>query len=224
MPVSLSFFILSYFVDPVSRQSVLINPEARLTLQGVMIGGYNTVIPLGIILAVIAVVAMHLLINHTRFGFELKAVGSNNKAAKYAGIRVNSNIMKAMMLSGALAGLAGATYYLGYLGSIQPRVLADTGFDAIAVCLLGNSNPIGIVFSSFLITIITKGGIYMNSAIGVNQEISSLITGLMLLFAACGVYIRYRLNKAQEAQLEAEKNKLAAEAALDSDAEKGGEQ
>ena len=198
---ALSFFILSYYVDPISRQSVTINESARLTLQDVMLGEYKTVIPLGIIIAIIAVVIMHYLINHTKIGFELKAVGANNKAAQYAGIKVNRNIMLAMMISGALAGLAGATYYLGYLGSIQPRVLTDTGFDAIAVCLLGNSNPIGIVFASFLVTIITKGGIYMNSAIGVTQEISSVITGLMLLFAACGTYIRYRLQKAKQAPM-----------------------
>ena len=60
----------------------------------------------------------------------------------------------AMMLSGGLAGLAGVTYYLGYFASIQPKVLVSTGYDAIAVALLGNSSPVGIIFSSFLITVI----------------------------------------------------------------------
>ena len=132
-------------------------------------------------------------------------MGTSRGAAEYAGISSKRTILLAMSLSGALAGLAGATYYLGYLGSIQPKVLTTTGFDAIAVCLLGNANPVGILASSFLITIITKGGTYMNSSIGVPQEVSSLITGLMLLFAACGVYIRARLKRAKDRQEQEEK-------------------
>lgn len=190
----LSFFIFTFFINPLTRQSQAISDASRLTLQNVMIAGYKTVIPLGFVLAVIAVAIMHYLIHHTKFGYELKAVGLNPKASKYAGINVRRNILFAMMLSGALAGLAGVTYYLGYLGSIQPRVLSTVGFDSIAISLLGNSNPIGIVFASFLITVITKGRTYMSSSIGVDQQIGSVITGLMLLFAACGAYVRHRLR------------------------------
>lgn len=194
----ISFFILTFFVNPVTRQSEAVSAASRLTMQEVEIFGMKTVVPLGFILAVIAVFVMQFFINRTRQGFELKAVGTSRSAAEYAGISSKRTILLAMSLSGALAGLAGATYYLGYLGSIQPKVLTDTGFDAIAVCLLGNANPLGILASSFLITIITKGGTYMNSSIGVPQEVSSLITGLMLLFAACGVYIRARLKRAKD--------------------------
>lgn len=194
----ISFFILTFFVNPTTRQSNPVGENARLTLQNVQIAGMKTVVPLGFILAIAAVVVMHYFINHTRTGFELKAVGANKKASVYAGINANKNIMLAMAISGALSGLAGATYYMGYLASIQPKVLASTGFDSIAVCLLGNSNPVGIVASSFLVTIISKGAMYMNSSVGLPQEIASLITGLMLLFAACGVYIRVRLKRAKD--------------------------
>ena len=194
----ISFFILTFYVNPITRQSETVTAEARLTLQDVRIFGLKTVVPLGFVVAVAAALALHYFINRTRTGFELKAVGASKGAAVYAGVNANRSIMLAMALSGALAGLAGATYYLGYLGSIQPKVLPSTGFDAIAVCLLGNSNPLGILASSFLITIITKGGTYMNSSIGVPQEVSSLITALMLLFAACGVYIRARLKRSKD--------------------------
>ena len=98
-------------------------------------------------------------------------------------------------LSGALAGLAGVSYYLGYFGSIQPRVLPSMGFDSVAVALLGNSNPIGIIFFSFFITILSKGSTYMNSASGLESEIASVITGIILLFSACNAYIKYLVNK-----------------------------
>jgi len=192
------FFILTFYVHPVTRQSNVVSDASRLTLQNVQIGSMKTVIPLGFILAVIAVIVMYYFINHTRQGFELKAVGTNKKGAIYAGINANKNIMLAMAISGGLAGLAGVTYYMGYMASIQPKVLLSTGFDAVAVCLLGNSNPIGIVGSSFLVTIISKGAIYMNSSVGLPKEIASLITGLLLLFTACGVYIKYRLKKSKD--------------------------
>lgn len=103
-----------------------------------------------------------------------------------------------------LAGLAGVTYYLGYFGSIQPKVLASTGFDSIAVSLLANSNPIGIIFSSFLITVISKGSTYMNSASGLESEIASVITGVILLFSACGAFIRYKVKSMKEELKESE--------------------
>lgn len=193
----ISFFILTFFVNPVTRQSQPVGENARLTLQNTQLGSVKTVLPIGFVIAVCVAIVMHYLLNRTRMGFEIKTVGASKGAAVYAGMNANKNIMLAMCLSGALAGLAGATYYLGYLGSIQPKALPSTGFDAIAVCLLGNSNPLGILASSFLITIITKGGTYMNSSIGVPQEVSSLITGLMLLFSACGAYIRVRLKRAK---------------------------
>ena len=121
-------------------------------------------------------------------------------AAKYAGIKVGKNIVITMVISGALSGLAGVTYYLGYFASIQPKVLTSTGFDAIAVSLLGNNNPVGIIFSSFLITVISKGSTYMSSASGVQQEIASVITGIILLFSACGAFVRYKTGRLRDRQ------------------------
>ena len=72
--------------------------------------------------------------------------------------------------------------------------MVSTGFDAIAVSLLGNSNPIGILFSSFLITVISKGSTYMSSAAGIQAEIASVITGILLLFSACGAYMKYKIK------------------------------
>lgn len=194
----ISFFINMYFVDPVSRQSKNVSTAARLTLTDVEVGGYKMDIPLGIILAIITVFLVRFLMKRTVLGFEMKAVGYSRTAAKYAGIKVGKNIVITMVISGALSGLAGATYYLGYFASIQPKVLTTTGFDAIAVSLLGNNNPIGIIFSSFLITVISKGSTYMSSASGVQQEIASVITGIILLFSACGAFVRYKTGRLRD--------------------------
>ena len=190
----ISFFINTYFVDPVSRQSREVSSAARLTLMDTPVGNLKMDLPLGILIALICVYAVWFLLERTRTGYEMKAVGYSRSAAKYAGIKVGRSMILAMTISGMLSGLAGVTYYLGYVGSIQPKVLISTGFDAIAVSLLGNNHPVGIVFSTMLITMIGKGSTYMKSVANVDAEIASVITGTILLFSACNVYLKWKLE------------------------------
>jgi len=184
----ISFFINSYYVDPVSRQSTVISAESRLTLSQIQIGACKYDIPLGFILAVLAVIGIKFLMDRTVLGYELKAVGTNRKGARYAGISVGRSMMLSMAISGGLAGLAGVTYYLGYFASIQPKALPSMGFDAIAVCLLGGIQPVGVFIASFLIQIISKGTVYMSSQAGLESEIASVITGIILLYSACAEF------------------------------------
>ncbi len=191
----ISFFINTKYIDVVSRQSTNVSDASALTLKNVEIANLKMDIPLGIILAILTVILVHIILNKTKFGYELKAVGGSPGAAKYAGINVGKTMIKAMLLSGALSGLAGVTYYLGLNYSIQPGVLPSLGFDAVAVTLFGGVTAIGSMVASFLITIISKGSTYMNSIAGVPQEIASVITALILLFSACGAYINFRTKK-----------------------------
>ena len=190
-----AFFINMYYVDPVSRQSRAVSDASRLTIVNVEVGGYRYDIPLGMILAFLIILVVQFVFKKTTFGYELAAVGLNRKAAQYAGIHVGRTIMSAMFVSGALAGLAGATYYLGYFTSIQPKVLAATGYDSIAVALLGGANPVGILVASFLISVIGKGSTYMSSTAGLDAELSSVIIGFILLFSACSMYISHCIKK-----------------------------
>ncbi|MDR1801623.1 MAG: ABC transporter permease [Lachnospiraceae bacterium] len=191
----ISYFINTRYVDPVSRQSRDVSATARLTLQNVSAGDYKMKLPICIIIAVFAAVFVWFFFKKTRQGYEFHAVGRNVTASKYAGIKVGKTIVLAMTFSGALAGLSGVTYYMGYFSSIQPNTLASTGFDSIAVSLLGNSHPIGILASSFLITVLSKGSTYMSSTAGVRYEVASLIIGMILLFSACGAYIRNTVDR-----------------------------
>lgn len=194
----ISFFIHMYYIDPVSRQSRYITDAARITLTNVEIANLKMEIPLGFLLAIVVALILHFFLDQTVPGLEIKMVGANPNAAKYAGVHVGRNMIMAMMLSGCLARLAGVTYYLGYFASIQPRVLADVGFNSIAVALLGNSHPIGVIFSSFLISVIDQGSTYMSSQAGIRQEIASVIIGLILLFSACSAYLKYKVNRLKE--------------------------
>lgn len=188
----ISFFINTKYVDPVTRQSRNIGANARLTLMQVEIADYKMRIPIFFIVAILIAIVMYFFMKRTDQGLGISVIGFNRDAALYAGINVKSRMLYVMLISGGLAGLAGVTYYLGYQPSIVPKSLSSIGFDSIAVSLLGNNNPSGIIFSSFLITVIDRGATYMRSAAGVEQEIAALMSGIILLFSAMGAYMKQK--------------------------------
>ena len=191
----ISFFIYTFYVDPVSRQSRAVSQTARLTLVDVQAMGLKMDLPLAVFPALAAVFVIWFLFQKTKLGYELKAVGFSPTGARYAGINVGSSMITAMTISGMLAGMAGVSYYLGYVGSIQPRVLVSTGFDAVAVSLLGGNHPVGILFATMLISMIGKGSTYMKSAAGVDTEIASVITGTILLFSTCNMLALWKKKR-----------------------------
>lgn len=199
----ISFFIQTMFVDPTTRQSVRVGDNAMLTGVDTMVGDLRMDISYVFPLAVLAVVLIGFMFSKTRIGFELKAVGMNHNASRYAGIRIGRSVIFSMALSGILAGLAGVSYYMGTFGSIQPRVIPTLGFDSIAVALLGNNSPIGCLLASFLVMTISNGTTYMSSRLGVLREIASLITGILLLFSACGGAFKALADRYKE-ELESE--------------------
>ena len=142
-------------------------------------------------LAFAAAFLVKFIFDKTVFGFELKAVGNNATCAKYTGINVGRRFIFSMAFSGMLAGLAGVVYFLGTYNTILPKTLPGMGYDAIAVAMLGNAAPIGSIFAAILISIFQCGSNYMSSNLGVAKEISDLITGILLMFSACGGYFRY---------------------------------
>ena len=183
------FFINTFYVDTISRSSKVVSDAARLTIYDVPFLGYKVGFPIGIIIALVAVFCARFFLDRMVVGFEIRAVGFNRKCAQYAGIQVGKNMVLAMAISGMLAGLAGVAYFLGYYNTMIPKQLPSMGYDCIAVALLGNTSPVGSIFASILITIFQKGNVYMSSKIGVAREIASVITGILLLFSACGAYM-----------------------------------
>ena len=181
----ITFYINTFYINPVSRQSKSIISAARLTLSGFRWEGLKVDIALAFPVAIITALFLHWFIERTTYGYEIKASGLSPNAAYYAGMNVNRTALMTMTLSGALAGLAGVSYFCGYLAAIQPGVVPSMGFDAIAVSLLGGNNPLGCVLASFLITVISKGSVYMSSRQNIDMEIASLVTAFILTFAAC---------------------------------------
>lgn len=142
----------------------------------------------------------------TTLGFEIRTVGANPRAARYAGMSITRNIMIAMVLSGALAGLAGAAQVLGVDYWVGQGFSAGYGFDSIALALLGKSHPGGVVLASLLFGALRSGATGMQSYAGIPVDIISIIQGFVIMFVAAPVIIRwlYRLRekRPEEALLE----------------------
>jgi simple sugar transport system permease protein len=151
---------------------------------------------MGLILALVAAWLVYWFLWKTPRGMEIRMVGANPKAARYAGIRIAFIIMLTMSLSGALAGMAGVSQVLGVEHRMVRAFSSGYGFDSIALALLGNSHPLGVVLSSFLFGFLRGGAARMQSVVGVPIEIIRIIQGMIIIFVAAPEIIRslYRLK------------------------------
>jgi general nucleoside transport system permease protein len=146
-------------------------------------------INLGIFIALLFVFIIAFILERTTLGYELKAVGFNRHAAESAGISVNRNIVLSMAIAGALAGLGGATYYVGYASNIQIGVLPTMGFDGIAVALLGANTPFGVLGASVFFGLLHTGKGFMNAMTRIPPEIADTIMATIIYFAATSITV-----------------------------------
>ncbi|WP_308637976.1 ABC transporter permease [Paenibacillus silvisoli] len=183
-----------YYAVPAYLKAEQIETESRpladkATLKAAflsdMFGG--SYVNLGLFLAVIVVIVIAFIINKTTLGYELKAVGFNRHSAEYAGIGVNRSIITSMLISGALAGLAGMAQYAGNGTNIQIGVLPTQGYDGIAVALLGANSPVGVLVSALFFGLLYSGRGFMNAMTEIPPEIADSIIAIIIYFAATSV-------------------------------------
>jgi general nucleoside transport system permease protein len=156
---------------------------------------------IGIFIALAALVVFWALLNRTTLGYEVKAVGFNPEAAAYGGINVKKNLVRAMAISGAFAGLAGAVDMLGYLYHYGQADISfsQVGFLGIAVALLGRNTAIGTLLGAFLFGALLFGTTHgLNSGAVIQPELAGnltyIIEGLVVLFVGADVLILYVWN------------------------------
>ena len=151
----------------------------------------------GFFLAIAVAVLVYWFLWKTPLGFEIRMGGANPRAARYAGVRIKLITVLTMALSGALAGLSGISQILGVEHRLVRAFSAGYGFDAIALALLGNSHPLGVVLASLLFGFLRSGAARMQSAAGTPVELIKVIQGLVIVFIAAPEIIRslYGLNK-----------------------------
>jgi simple sugar transport system permease protein len=177
-------------IDPIA-------PEVLDSAKLPLLAGENFRIHAGIFIALAAALFAWWLLTKTTIGYKFRAVGANSQAARTAGISVPFVITATMMICGALAGLGGAVHVLGSEHSLNADVAGSLGFDAITVALLGRAQPLGTVFAALLFGALHTGGRMMQSNTGVPLDIVVVTQGLIVLFIAAPVFVRYifRLKK-----------------------------
>ncbi len=144
----------------------------------------------GIFVAFALVPVMWWLLYRTTLGFQIRTVGANPSAARYAGMLPGRTIVLTMALSGSLGGLAGGLEILGISGFISTGYGTSIGFDAITVALLGRSHPFGILLASLLFGVLRAGAGLMQIQAGIPPEIVDVIQALILLFLTAQILIR----------------------------------
>ncbi len=166
------------------------------------ITGYSTV-HTGIFLAILFAILVHIMMNKTTIGFELKSVGLNKHAANYAGMNAKKNIILAMLLSGGLAGLGGVMSGLGEFGNIflLNGVAPAIGFDGMAVALLGALNPLGTIFASLLFGALETGSSSMPLVANIPSEIVDIITAIIIFFVGASFIITYFMERSNQTRL-----------------------
>ena len=161
---------------------------------------------IGFVISIGAAVAVWWLMYKTTLGFEMRTVGANPNAARYAGINISRNIIITMALSGALAGLAGTSEVLGVVGCrcLPLFFSSGYGFDSIALALLAKNNPFGILLGAFLFGAMRNGSDLMELNSGVSKYVISTIQALVLLFVAAPAMVRYLLRMRAPGKVEGE--------------------
>jgi general nucleoside transport system permease protein len=187
---TISFLLNGPMKDPnpnnVTARTPLIAESARIP---VIFNGLR--IHWGFVLALIVAFLVWWLLNKTTLGFEIRTVGANPDAAKYAGINVKRIIILTMALSGMLAGLAGTIEVTGLNYRHELGFSIGYGFDAIAIALLGRSHPLGVVLASILFAAMRNGATRMQFLTQMPVDLISMLQALILLFVAADAIVRY---------------------------------
>ena len=188
-----SNFILmtTWLKVPNSETSVPIKDSSKISIDWMKgLVGPATSVNWGIIISIVLVLIIAFILKKTTLGFELRAVGFNKFGAEYAGINIRSSMVKSMAIAGLLAAIAGAIQVMGVTNVITVLPAQEGyGFDGIAVALIANNNPIGVIFSGLFFGAFKYGGTKMQS-VGAPSEVVNIIIGSIVYVIALTSVIR----------------------------------
>lgn len=154
----------------------------------------------GLIVALVAAVAAQVFIRRTVWGFEIRATGENAAAARYAGMPVTATMLRVGLISGALAGLAGASEVAGLKGYLTSDLSPGFGYAGIVVAMLAGLSPLAVVPAALFVAGVFVGADAMSRAIGVSNYIADLVVALSLLCVlVAGLFARYRIRLVRRA-------------------------
>lgn len=149
----------------------------------------------GLILAIVAAVIVWLILDRTRWGYEIKIIGENPRAARYAGISIVRNILLVMIISGGLAGLAGFVQVAGISHRLQQGIVVGDGYTAIIIAWLARLNPFGVLIVAVLMAGLFVGGDQIQITMGLPAAVALVLQGAILFFVLGGnFFTQYRIR------------------------------
>ena len=173
---------------------------------------------LSIIVAVLCTIGMYIYLKYSKHGYELTVVGESQNTARYVGIKVERVIIRTMLLSGAICGLAGLLMVGGINHTITTTISDNQGFTAVMTSWMAKFNPVGMIFTCFLIIFMNRGAGEISTAFGLNHSFADILTGILLFFIiGCEFFINYKLQFREKAE-----HSAAAGAPADTEAEGAG--
>jgi simple sugar transport system permease protein len=202
--------LVSYFTqyhykapgDPI-METVPIGASAHIPRFGKFIHGFPERIPLNVafLLALLCCLLVYLFLWRTKWGYEIRATGSNPSAAEYGGISIRKQIVVAMAVSGGLAGMVAINEVLGYRYRYYDGFSDNYGFTGIAVALLGRNHPVGVIFAALLFAMLQHGGIYVDGfSEHVTKDIVQVLQGIIILFVAAESFFKWVAVRVRPAQ------------------------
>ena len=187
-----AFFISIWEVPKGAGKIGIINQSTEIGWLPV-VGGQKYL--LNVIIVAVICMAMYVYLNYSKHGYEIAVVGESERTARYVGIKVDRVIVRTMILSGALCGVAGMLLVGGTDHTLTTTITASRGFTAVMVSWLAKFNPIGMIFTSFLLVFLQRGAGEISTSFGLNQSFADILTGIILFFIiGSEFFISYKLN------------------------------
>ena len=187
-----AFFIIIWEVPKGAGKIGIINQSTEIGWLPV-VGGQKYL--LNVIIVAVICMAMYVYLNYSKHGYEIAVVGESERTARYVGIKVDRVIVRTMILSGALCGVAGMLLVGGTDHTLTTTITASRGFTAVMVSWLAKFNPIGMIFTSFLLVFLQRGAGEISTSFGLNQSFADILTGIILFFIiGSEFFISYKLN------------------------------
>lgn len=159
---------------------------------------------IGWIIVLALTVGMFIYMKYSKHGYEISVVGESERTARYVGIKVGKVIVRTMLLSGALCGIAGVLLVSGTDHTISTTIAGGRGFTAVMVSWLAKFNPISMILTSFLLVFLSRGAGEISTVFGLNQSFADILSGIIIFFIiGCEFFITYRLSFRKPAKKEA---------------------
>ena len=178
----------------------VINPKT-------MVGWFPEVLgnkyALNIIIVALVTVGMYIYLNYSKHGYEISVVGESERTARYVGIKVEKIIIRTMLISGAICGLAGLLLVGGTNHTLNAAIVDGRGFTAVMVSWLGKFNPIWMILTSFLLVFLGRGAGEIATDFGLNSSFGDILTGIILFFIiGCEFFINYKISLTKSSKKE----------------------